>query len=309
MTTKFNTINNLLTTPLNNKKKTFNDDISRGSKLFSEANKIFAELNNLNDLNNEPNYSEKADKYGYNKGFINTPNGIRYKLTQALDKIGEGLNAFSNAEKILNDIKSYTPNTVLPANLYENLTEYFKDLDLKAQGAPPPAQEAPGAEGAPEGAPGTTGAEGAPGGQNIPEQGGGKKSKKDKDGKKKKYRGGSIPNFAIDLPGFENVGGLLNNAAPYHTALQSISAMSAPQSFDAGYSLSTSSSAGLPDMYRAVSDGNVVNQSGGKSKKNKDKKVRRGGNYLDANAKSYELISGGMENVKMNGGKKNKSKN
>ena len=60
--------------------------------------------NNLNDLNNEPNYSEKADKYGYNKGFINTPNGIRYKLTQALDKIGEGLNAFSNAEKILNEL-------------------------------------------------------------------------------------------------------------------------------------------------------------------------------------------------------------
>lgn len=302
MTTKLNTINNLLATQFNN----FNDNISTGSKAFGEANKIFEELNNLNDLNDAPKYSQKAVKYGYGK-FKNTTDGIRNNLTIALDKIGVGLNAFSEAETILTNIKSYTLNTVLQADLYKNLTEYFKDLT--PQGAPPPTPGATGVAvaptpGAPEGAP-----EGAPGGQEIPQQSGGKKSKKDKDGKKKKYRGGSIPNFAIDLPGFENVGGLLNNAAPYHTALQSISAMSAPQSFDAGYSLSTSSSAGLPDMYRAVSDGNVVNQSGGKSKKNKDKKVRRGGNYLDANAKSYELISGGMENVKMNGGKKNKSKN
>ena len=308
MTTKLNTIDNLLATQFNN----FNDNISTGSKAFGEANKILAALNNLDDLNNEPKYSQKAVKYGYNWA-RNTTDGIRDKLTNALDKIGVGLNAFSEAEKILINKKSYTSNTV-QANLYKNLTEYFE-----AQRAPPPAQQAPGvavAQRAPPPAQQATGTPTpTPGEQEIPEQGaegaggGGKKSKKDKDGKKKKYRGGSIPNFAIDLPGFENVGGLLNNAAPYQTALQSISAMSAPQSFDAGYSLSTSSSAGLPDMYRAVSDGNLVNQSGGKSKKNKDKKVRRGGNYLDANAKSYELISGGMENVKMNGGKKNKSKN
>jgi len=84
--------------------------------------------------------------------------------------------------------------------------------------------------------------------------------------------------------------------------------MTAPQSYDAGFPLSTSSSAGLPTMYRAVSDGGVT-QSGGKNKDKKKDKKQRGGDYLDANAKSYELISNGMENVAMNGGKnKNKDK-
>jgi len=144
---------------------------------------------------------------------------------------------------------------------------------------------------------------------------GGDESKKDK---KKKLKGGFVPNLSTDLASLTNFGSLLGSTPdPLTVATAGNYAQTIPPSFDGGLNVNASSDAGIPTMpYGYVM---TPPQNGGDLKKKKKNKNRIGGNgeqppvYNDSNDGYYDMTLPGEQSdsnnsVPQSAGRKLKSK-